>query len=43
MSGVDLPTLARWLGHQDGGALLARVYFHLADQHSRQMAERLRF
>jgi integrase len=37
-SGVDLPTAARWLGHQDGGALLSKVYFHLADQHSRTMA-----
>ena len=24
-SGVDMPTVARWLGHQDGGALLGRV------------------
>ena len=37
-SGVDLPTAARWLGHRDGGALLGRIYFHLADAHSRQMA-----
>jgi integrase len=36
--GVDLPTVARWLGHVDGGALLARVYYHLADHHSRRMA-----
>lgn len=40
-SGVDLPTAARWLGHQDGGALLGKVYFHLADAHSRQMAGRV--
>jgi integrase len=37
-SGVDMPTVARWLGHSDGGALLGRVYFHLADAHSRKMA-----
>ncbi len=37
-SGVDMPTAARWLGHQDGGALLGKVYFHLADAHSRKMA-----
>jgi integrase len=37
-SGVDLPTTARWLGHQDGGALLSKTYFHLADAHSRRMA-----
>lgn len=39
---VDLPTLARWLGHQDGGALLARTYFHLLDEHSRNMVARVR-
>jgi integrase len=41
-SKVDLPTVARWLGHQDGGALLARVYFHLMDEHSGRMAARVR-
>jgi integrase len=25
-SGVDIPTVARWLGHKDGGALAMRVY-----------------
>jgi integrase len=41
-SGVDMPTVARWLGHQDGGALLSRTYFHLIDEHSQRMAERVR-
>lgn len=41
-SGVDLPTVARWLGHRDGGALLAKIYFHLADEHSRLMAAKVR-
>ena len=41
-SGVDLPTVARWLGHQDGGALLSRMYFHLLDEHSRTMAARVK-
>ncbi|MDE2100746.1 MAG: site-specific integrase [Patescibacteria group bacterium] len=40
-SGVDLPTVARWLGHQDGGALLGKTYFHLIDEHSRKMAGRV--
>jgi len=40
-SGVDLPTVARWLGHLDGGALLARTYFHLVDEHSKRMAARV--
>lgn len=41
-SGVDIPTLARWMGHKDGGALLSKRYFHLLDDHSRQMAQRVR-
>jgi integrase len=40
-SGVDLPTVARWLGHRDGGALLAKTYFHLVDEHSRRMAAKV--
>jgi integrase len=40
-AGVDLPTVARWLGHSDGGALLARMYFHLLDGHSLEMAKRV--
>lgn len=40
-SGVDVPTVARWLGHSDGGALLSRTYFHLLDDHSRRMAARV--
>ncbi len=41
-SGVDIPTVARWMGHTDGGALLSRLYFHLVDEHSQQMAARVR-
>jgi integrase len=41
-SGVDLPTVARWLGHSDGGALLAKTYYHLADEHSFAMAARVK-
>lgn len=40
-SGVDVPTVARWLGHSDGGALLSKTYFHLVDDHSRVMAARV--
>src|SRR5262249_51219650 len=28
-SGVDIPTVSRWLGHKDGGALAMKVYGHL--------------
>ena len=42
-SGVDVPTVARWLGHKDGGALAIRVYGHLRSQHSQEMAKKVRF
>lgn len=42
-SGVDIPTVSRWLGHKDGGALAMRVYGHLRDQHSQSMARRVSF
>lgn len=38
VSGIDIPTVARWLGHLDGGALLSRLYFHLVEEHSFRMA-----
>ena len=37
-SGVDLPTLASWMGHKDGGVLCAQVYGHLCKKHSTAMA-----
>jgi integrase len=42
-SGVDIPTVSRWLGHKDGGALAMRVYGHLRDAHSADMAKRVTF
>jgi integrase len=42
-SGVDIPTVSRWLGHKDGGALAMKVYGHLRDQHSSEMAKLVRF
>lgn len=42
-SGVDVPTVARWLGHKDGGALLMRTYSHLLQQHSKAMAAKVEF
>lgn len=42
-SGVDIPTVARWLGHKDGGALLMKTYSHLRDEHSAEMAKRVKF
>ncbi len=42
-SGVDIPTVSRWLGHKDGGALAMKVYGHLRDEHSAAQAQRVRF
>lgn len=42
-SGVDIPTVARWLGHKDGGALAMRTYGHLRDEHSVNMARKVSF
>jgi integrase len=42
-SGVDIPTVSRWLGHKDGGALAMKVYGHLRDQHSTNMAQLVSF
>jgi len=42
-SGVDIPTVSRWLGHKDGGALAMKVYGHLREHHSVAMAQRVVF
>ena len=42
-AGVDIPTVSRWLGHLDGGALAMKVYGHLRDQHSQAMAQKVKF
>lgn len=40
-SGVDIPTVAKWLGHSDGGALAMKTYGHLRDDHSLSAAKLL--
>jgi integrase len=42
-SGVDIPTVSRWLGHKDGGALALRTYGHLRNEHSQAMAQKVKF
>jgi integrase len=42
-SGVDIPTVSRWLGHKDGGALAMRTYGHLRREHSVAQAKRVTF
>ena len=40
---VDIPTISRWLGHSDGGALAMRIYGHLREEHSRLQAQQVDF
>jgi hypothetical protein len=40
---VDIPTVSRWLGHVDGGALAMKVYGHLRRAHSQDMAAKVTF
>jgi integrase len=42
-SGVDIPTVSRWVGHQDGGALCMKTYGHLRDEHSASEAKKVVF
>lgn len=43
MAGIDFMTIARWVGHADGGVLIGKVYGHLSNEHSKQQAQRLNF
>jgi integrase len=43
MAGIDYMTIAEWLGHQDGGQLVAEVYGHLNDAHKKSAAKLLKF
>jgi integrase len=43
MSGIDYMTIARWVGHKDGGVLIGKVYGHLSNEHARSQAARLSF
>jgi integrase len=42
-SGVDIPTLSRWLGHNDGGVLAMKTYGHLRLEHSQISAQKVIF
>jgi len=42
-SGVNIPTVSRWLGHKDGGALAMKTYGHLRREHSIAQAQRVTF
>jgi len=40
--GVDFKTIAAWIGHKDGGILVAQTYGHLRPAHSQEMAALLK-
>ncbi len=40
-AGVDFKTIAAWIGHKDGGILVAKTYGHLRQTHSQEMAKLL--
>ncbi|MDR3412346.1 MAG: site-specific integrase [Formivibrio sp.] len=42
-SDVPIPTVAQWVGHKDGGAMLMRIYGHLRNEHSQKMAGQVTF
>ena len=42
-AGVNFKVIAGWLGHSDGGVLVAKTYGHLRDAHSFEMAKRMVF
>ena len=43
MSGIDYMTIARWVGHRDGGVLIGKVYGHLNNEHTKRQAQRIEF
>jgi integrase len=42
-AGCDFKVIAEWLGHKDGGVLVAMTYGHLRHEHSAAMAKRIVF
>jgi len=42
-AGCDFKVIAGWLGHKDGGVLVAMTYGHLRNEHSDAMAKRMTF
>ena len=42
-AGIDIPTVSRWLGHKDGGALAMRVYGHLRQEHNISAVKKVSF
>jgi integrase len=43
MSGNNFMTIARFVGHSDGGILIGKVYGHLTNEFAKQQAQRISF
>lgn len=41
MAGVDRIVLAKWLGHRDGGKLIAEIYGHLSSEYEQKQGAKL--
>jgi integrase len=41
MSGIDYLTIAKWVGHKDGGVLIGKIYGHLNAAHMKVQASKL--
>lgn len=42
-AGIDVRTVAEWLGHKDHGALLLKTYSHVRAEHEREMVAKVSF
>ena len=42
-AGIDVRTVAQWLGHKDNGALLLKTYSHVRAEHEREMVAKVKF
>lgn len=42
-AGVDIPTVALWLGHNDGGVLAMKTYGHVRPSHSVEAIKKVKF
>jgi integrase len=42
-AGIDTPTVAKIMGHKDGGALAMKVYGHLRDEHAQAAMQKMSF
>jgi len=40
---IDFKVIAEWVGHSDGGLLVAQTYGHVRSSHSNEMAKRMAF